>query len=367
MDSHGGITVFHALLAVSISMSCAQKGSSESLLDSDQLQQLLRTAFEPFRDVTFVYEGSLKALGDTSDGYNYQGSYSFRHDGATLLDVIEQPLRADRALTNTTHFMLHGKLHSSSKILDVITTDPIVSKGGPGALNQPGSPERFLLLWFLQTLETPADYSYECLGWEALRDRRCLKIKLDSSKDQAFDKKWFFLFWLDVERGCHPLKVEFRHNAELRYVTEDIVLTMVEAQDGTELWLPTRAKTTTYSKGSPAFVESYSLVNGSLQLNRNMGDEQFSAKARYDVAGTPEMQSLRAKIGREPLRGTDPAAVRQRLENALANADRQAGRLEASSSLRADWNWTFVLQSFLVLLGSSIVVGTLVLRVKGKV
>jgi len=359
--------VFQVLLAVSISLSCAQKGSSEPLLDSDQLHRLLRSAFEPFRDVTFVYEGSVKALGDASDGHNYQGSYSFRHDGATSLDVIEQPLRADRPLTNTIHFLFREKYYGRTKILDTITTDPVVSTGGPGALNRPNSPERFLLLWFLQTLETPADYSYECLGWERVRDRTCLKIKLDSCKNLAFDMKWFFILWLDVERGCHPLKVEFRHNGDLRYVTDDIVLTNVEAAEGVEVWLPTRAKTTTYSKGSPAYVESYSVVNGSIQLNRNMGDEQFSAKARHDVAGTPEMQSLRAKIGREPSRRTDPGAVRQRLESALASADRQAGRLEASSSLRADWNWTLVVQSFFVLLGSSIVVATLVLRVKGKI
>jgi len=342
-------------------------------LSAGQFLRIMNGLHSGIQDVTFVYEGTVRQV-DSSVQRSFQGLYSFRSDGATLVDVFSRPANDDAPDSRSIHAILNGSLETVRQVPDLgylaqQNARPQSSKGGPGTLNMHKSPERILYLWYFQTLEDPEHYGYEFQGWEKVDGHVCAKVQLyRSPKDVALNSKNPSLvrFWVDLQRGGHPLKAEFSRGPTLR-IRNEIQLGRVRVSSEESIWFPIRGVTETFDDGKLSFRETYAVVDGSLRLNQGLDDSDFTVsiaqnKRLPDVGGLRQRQEQLEEQWEEAKRipppRTDPEGVKERLDKQLAEAERQAKQLEASSAARQRWGTTSVAQISLVLFGAVLLIGS---------
>jgi hypothetical protein len=334
-------------------------------IDAAQFHRLMDGLHADVRDVTLVYEGDHGPVpGDPEGemGGKFQGLYSIRSDGATLMDVFLRSHRVDRPVSRTIKLVLGGRLEGVSQLPDLGRLIPETSAAPPGALNETASVERILYLWYFATLDDPARMGYQFLGWEEVDGHRCLNVQLYEVPAAGLEKveqKPTVVFWIDVERGGHPLKVEFRAGSEVRMRAEKIRLGQVPRPDGPLVWLPVSGElNTTLDLGrgkSTPYRETYVVVDGSVRLNQSLGDAYFRLKTNRELPAVGKLRDYQKLLGeRAPIR-TDPAGVKERLDRQLAEANRQAEQLVASSSAREPGDWTSLLAPALGALGVGLI------------
>jgi hypothetical protein len=252
---------------------------------------------------------------------------------------------------------------------DQRSEEPTVGGGGPGVLNHPFSPERINYFWFFKVLKDPASWRYEFLGWEDIGGHRCLKVRIDESwglPDQLPDRPTI-RFWIDMERGGHPLQVEFRRGEKIRMRTGEIELERLQGADGSERWFPVRCVTYVYPIPGPGYVdrpvayETYKVVEGTVRFNQNLPDAFFSLEWKGAVPENEQL-AIRRKEFRKPPRRYDPEGIKEHLKKNLAEADQQSKYLEASSAARNPWSWTTVGQAGFAAFGAVTLLGVGVWR-----
>lgn len=336
------------------------------------------------RDVSFVYEGMSRGLRlglsieeDVKLGVDhrygegiYQGGYSFRRsDGGTRVDCYADYSgdgKAHKSFSNRRlEVLFENKLHSLCQLPDLRDEKPTVKGGIAGSLNQPCSPERILYSWFFSPLlKDPAKMGYRFLGWEDVDGHRCLKIQLDETwglSDDWADRP-VVRFWIDMERGGHPIQVEFRRGEKFWMRIVKIKLEKVSGGDSRERWFPVGGVVEVYPffdedyKGEVVAYETYEVVKGTVRFNQDLPDAFFSLDWKGAI---PENEQLatRRKEFRKPPRRYDPEGIKERLVETLADADAQSKQLEASSPAREPWNWVLLGQGGLAAVGTLILLG----------
>jgi hypothetical protein len=342
--------------------------AAEPEVDAGAFGRLMQGLHEPTRDLTFVYEGGIRA-GDgagqadstlSSYGREYQGRYIYRSDGAALLDYCDRGIEAD---ARQSHLLIQnlGGVRSVSTVPDlgrlIANPPPSMPKSSnrprPSALSRPGSPDRILFLWYFQGLTDPAAMRYEFQGWEEVDGRNCLRVELDSALLGRPEGRDRFRMWIDMARGGHPLKVDTLRQGRVAARSQKIRLEQYPDAKGASVWLPASGQFESFIWGSkdkkgidyytqPVLVETYGIVTGSVVINRGLSDADLTLASnvkKYPEFG--EFKGFEKKRPRPRLR-TDPQGVQKRLDEALADADSRAGRLEASAPERMLWTWTGV-------------------------
>ena len=355
-------------------------------VDADQFGRLMRGMHSQIRDVTFVFEGESRdhEKDQAEPSSRFQGVYSFRSDGATLLDLFKRAGRSDVPGGRDIRAILDEQMERLVQIPDVGEPRVTTQKGGPGSLNAPDSPERILYYWYFLSLQDPASYGYEFQGWETIDGHRCLRVQIarvqDSERSEWPEERLpTFRLWIDLERGGHPLKVEYRKGPNLVLRTDKIQLSRVPFGDGERTWFPVRGETNQFEGTSedykdiysrrPFYTETYAVVDGSIRFNQGLKDDYFTVH-REDVAfDDPQLAQMQRTLNAiepepRPVVRTDPESVRQRLEEQLAEAERQSELLEASSAARVNRVWMPIRQVGLILFGAALVVGALYWRAK---
>lgn len=333
-------------------------------LGPDQFVNLIGVLRADLQDVSLVFEGERYRVragwlekGDPEElRQSYQGTYGFRSNSSAFLDVFQRNHEGDILLVRNTHAILDNKRETLQRIPDLKHTGRQTGPGVAGSLFDTGSPERILFLWYFTALDDPGPLGYEFQGWENIDGHSCARVQIGMFPKDRIPDGPFHRFWIDMKRGGHPLKYEF-HQDGLHSQVDKIQLAQVKASDGKVVWLPVKGEYQAYSNGkqvfrNPLFRETYSVVGGSIRLNQDLPDEVFSVDWDGPLASTPELDRLRREtkvIPKRPVGRTDPIGVQERLEQQLAEADRQSKRLEASSAAREVWGWTSTLQ---VLFGS---------------
>lgn len=349
-----------------LALAIISQSPASDLPSADQFLRILSGLHSEIRDITFVFEGGSGLFKDgvvKPDG-TYQGLYSFRADGATLLDVFSHPLEENKPGMRTIHAILKGKMEGVSQVPDIGILQPEMTEAVPGVLNKPLSPERILYYWYFMTLGDPEAFNYQGQGWEDIDGHRCLKVQLDQirkTRSERVGKTPLVRFWIDMDRGGHPLKVEFSDGTDLVMRTK-IQLSRFTTTDGKLIWLPANGETDTFGyqgrvvkvdrSSTPMYRETYTIVDGSVRLNESLIDSYFSIKKNRklpDVGGLRKFQREVAKT--TPLR-TDPVGVKERLDKNLAEAERQSEGLVATSTARQTWSSSLVIQSLLVTIGA---------------
>ena len=320
------------------------------------------------KDVAFVYEGRVSGVppGETPEGLErsgepgnlamtYQGEFVTRSDGARRHDIFETQHNRKRPYdVRQVMVELKDKCQAVSQFPDRRNEQPHRSC----ELNFPGSADRILYRWFFRDLNDPLSRGYEYLGWETIDGHRCLKVQFDEvvGIPENMEDRPTIVFWIDLERGGHPLRVEFRRGGKVRMQVVDIQLARIPFGKGREAWLPVHGRHEDFLIIGPETptravgFETYTVVDGSIRINHNPGDEVFTIDWKGTATGDQSL-ARRQREFRKPPRRTDPEGIRCHLAKALAEADEDDRRLEASSPARETWTPTLVWQAVLTLTG----------------
>ncbi len=322
-----------------------------------------------FQDVSFLHEGTMTKTGgsqpEPANVYQFQNHYTYRNDGATLLDTFGHR-STNQSDSRRVSAILANKLEilEATPDADVPIKDrtPETGPGGPGSLAGPCSPERLFLPYYFATLTNPEEHELKLLGWEVIDGHRCLKIEMLSQPRPALTG-WvgalpYFAMWIDLARDGYPLRVEFRRGAEVEFRTDVTRMDQVRLPDGHSMWFPAQAVTQQFldmeppakivHTKAPVYTETHGILTDTIKFNQKLNDRYFSAKTHALIKNEEQLRKLehgdtekkRASV-RKP--ASDPESRQKRLDDALAEADRQALRLEASSAAREDSGWQAVL------------------------
>lgn len=357
---------------------------ADDKVESSQFDKLIKGLFEPVRDLTFAYEGAFLGgegdrpaeIGAETTKLTFQGRYAYRSDGAVLLDLYKRGIADDE---RQSHSLLQnlGGVSSLEAVPDLGRLNQrsaskrkaSAQRTRPSPLDRPGSPARFLFLWFFQGLTDIHSRHYDFQGWEDVDGRRCLRVELDllAAPHKKAEDLPRLRFWLDMGRGGHPLKVESLRNGHAVSRTEHIQLERFDNGKGQPIWLPVSGDCGSLLSGSrqegkvvleyhpePVQVETYRVITGSVVLNQGLSDADLtigSAATKYS-----EFKNIKGehKQRARPVR-TDPKGVQKQLDEALADADSKAGRLEASAPEGTFWNWSRMASFALPILGLGLI------------
>jgi hypothetical protein len=271
--------------------------------DADQFLRLMGGLQDEIRDITLVFEGSaglIKGGAMSSDG-TFQGLYSFRSDGATLMDVFSKSLGQDAPNMRKIQIILNGEYEGVSHLPDLGQPQPERRKARPGVLNGSLSAERILYYWYFKTLDDLKSLEYQGEGWEEVDSRRCLKVKINQIPRSGANAgpMPFIRFWIDMERGGHPLKVEFSDGKDLVMRTT-VELRRFPIDGGESIWLPGGGQTDSFGywgkdvkidrSSTPLYREIYQVVDGSVRVNQSLNDSYFSLKKNRTL---PDIGGLR--------------------------------------------------------------------------
>jgi hypothetical protein len=318
---------------------------TKPVVDAEQFLRLIQGLQADYQDVSLVYEGSLTDLAsvlgvEVSETVttSYQGHFAYRVDGSFLRDSYTRHLvdNDDGTIFRSTIAALDDRMTRVDYTLDDREKKPREGEAAPQLLGEAMSPGRFLWIWYFQMLEDPAGLNYEFQGWEEVDGRSCLRVELDRSRGSSRRK---YRFWIDVERGGHPLRVDQVWDGEVVLRTDGIRLELLSADDGKELWFPVMGRTQQFVRRdgtgemsrSPTMRDQCSIASGTVRINAGLGDKVFSVDWE-GLSSTPELDDLRSKaeVPAEPRR-FDAESVREDLDRMLAEADAQSERLVASA------------------------------------
>jgi len=361
-------------------------------LDGEQMLRILEGLHSGIHDFELVCEGRVTwadpELREKSEDPKrleriFQGSYAYRAaDGASYLDLYEKPLDSPTpTLLHSTHANLKGIHADIVRSADRRNYRPGFATqrgGGPGVLTFPCSPERFIYLYRWSRVKySVANKTYKAEGWEEIDGNVALRVWVDEfPKGKRPDRIWS-RYWIDMKRGGHVVKHEYHAGNQLRFRLYDVVLANIESPDGTARWFPVHADWESFLwktewRATPVLHESYDVVRGSLVFNRGLTDDRFSLDWKGRTAESPALQKTRqeynsvpvekpAQVRTGPQMRTDPAGVEEDLKKQLAEADRQAEQLDASSR-RGWWNSSTLAQGGMTAFGVGILAAAFFLR-----
>lgn len=334
-------------------------GGEPPRLTAEQFGRIMHGLHAPIRDVTFIFEGKMFGLpigitvaealegGETSKArlnMDFQGAYAVRSDGASYIDAFDND-HSNSGIDHTRRLAanLRSELKQVTRFPERRNEQGITEGGGPGTLNRTGSPERINYLYFFMPLEDYAARNFRHLGWEEVDGHRCAVVQLDISYgDKMPDgERIVNQYWVDLERGGHPLRVDFLHPKEgLRMRSLGIELAQVDFPGGKEIWFPVRGRTEFFSNmgwrkpGDPEGVETYSVVGGTIRFNQDLPDSAFSIER--DFPGSEGLDPLRKKF-RVPVPRNDPRGIKERLERKLAKANATSPEIRVEPTTSTGW------------------------------
>lgn len=330
-------------------------------LTPTQLQNLLAAFNADLKDLELMYEGSVLLVRSTSDesqrarySFHFQGTTAFRRDGAAHLELYRDKTLFGGDIVISKYCTINKRVFEQLNNPDERSGAPAYTEvpGGIPTLNRSAS---YFRLFALPSVALSHHYyidnACEIVGWEEVAGRRCLKV--DFKQGHSVER-----YWLDLERGGNPLKFEFIVADQLRYRVDEVELESFPTLGGADVWIPVRGVARSYMDASlktlsePLFEETYKVLDGSVILNQDLGDDRFSlgwnAKRKPEKARPPSLKSL--KRGPDKI---DLASVDRRLEEQLAEADRQSERLIAGSPGAESFSFTAMLQAIGLFVGSS--------------
>ncbi len=349
-------------------------------MDASQFTRIISALHADIRDVSLVYEGFFAGLKEGTrveaaipdKGAVYQGNYAYRSDGASLIDMfVTHKYRNPIYETHDTLALLRGRLASVSREPDQGYQMAANEPGGAGALNRPNSPERIIFLPFFRSMIDPQAYGYEYQGWEEVDGHRCLRVQFEAVP-KALNRSPYHRttrYWIDMERGGHPLKVEERSDDGPRGLagrTVGIKLAQLPLPDGRLIWFPVAGRLETFvtiglNTLEPVGVETYSLVDGTVRFNQDLPDEVFKLKWKGKLPETEKLAEQRRTFHEPPTRNDLPG-ITERLDRSLAKADKQSKQLEASAPADGEGAGEMVARMGLIGIGLAIVVGVVLVK-----
>ncbi len=355
----------------------------------------MRAEHAKIQDFSLIYEGNSQFVG-TRDvlngkdprqfGKQYQGLYYYRSDGAELIDVYTSGLRETSLTVRYKKSVLRDPaknqvMFSQTKMIsDLDVEESMTRPGYPAMLSGPESPQALLFISLFHSIPSFQTWGYEFQTWEVLDGRRCARIKL---KWVPGPTDWYHLMWVNMGRGCHPVRIEDSRGGRMVARLDHVELKRFELPDHVEVWMPVKGRIEGFEWAQkpyeePVTREDISVVDGSVSLNQGLSDAVFKVGPTPKTPVTTRLEgrsgglSLRKaflSIKRDPKpRRANFEGVQKKLDTMLKAADSQTEKLEASSPARQPWNGVAVFQYVAVALGSLSVLaaGVMLFRSRGR-
>ena len=351
-------------------------------MDAGRFSRLITALHSDIEDFELICEGRVLDLTkpEGSQLHNlFQSNYAYRRDGATYWDHYRKPTDANEPFTRSTHAVIRGTHTTDTRAPDLAgnRASRRSGKGSARAVAYDGSPGRFIFLYFWDELFSGTkSIVFKDEGWENIDGHRCLVVSIEEKPQRvnphfANSPGRMSKFWIDLERGGHALKHEFRVRDALWLRVENIRLSRFTAPSGKPIWFPVHGEVETFP--TPGIVDSHfreicDIVAGSLAFNRRLPDKRFSTDWKGAVAETKEFGATRREFERipprEPLAPKQIAAseAQQDLEHRLAEAEKQARQLDASPPASRTFNALVLTQLGFGAAGTLGLLAALVLR-----
>ncbi|MGC8639972.1 MAG: hypothetical protein ACP5XB_08870 [Isosphaeraceae bacterium] len=336
-------------------------------MSAHDFTRLMAGLHSEIKDVWFIFEGQVRGLEGEKGGSTAQpddkaefcqGTYAYRSDGATLLDVYVHSARTDVPYQRTTLAALKGRLEQINRIPDrEYNPATLAGPALPGAFDRPMSAQRILYLSYFHAHSGLANEDFADEGWEDVAGHRCLRVRINLFPSAAVKLSpgatmmWNRL-WIDMERGGYPLRVELWRGSDL-WGRDEVELAEVPGPGGKRIWFPARGTSDSFvredgSVSARARVrETYSVVAGTTRFNQGLADKIFSVKYNGSLAETAGLRSQRRLFQSIPppqrdQSPKDPESLQRQLDERLAEADKQSKELDASSTVGTYRDWTLI-------------------------
>ena len=356
--------------------------SADPPVDARTVAELFRSYGTQYKNVQFLYEGTISPVDKNVPPVSFQGSYTYRSDGATLIDLFY--LGGGRPTTRLLSSLLRNQqedLEASPDYLPPLRDrEPRISASGSGALDRPDTPERFFLASFFRGHVNVEEYGLEPQGWEEIDGHRCLVVRSYLGRrpqpNAPARPRSYHKLWLDLERDGHPLRID-RFDGDKIAIQTFVTLERLARPLGRLTWFPSEARTSDYGmlfdrgvvtrKTEPDYFETCKILGYTLKFDQGLSDTYFSTKKQALVASDETLAKLKREMEayKPPAKivePSDPESRNRRLNDALTRADAQSARLEASSAARAGGHWSVVFLPWALLLAAMLSVGFLLHR-----
>ncbi|CAN5838440.1 hypothetical protein BH23PLA1_BH23PLA1_07130 [soil metagenome] len=350
------------------------------LPDADQFGRLIRLAHEPIRDFDFIYEGEEWRFKDGQRHREiwFQGCYAHSRDGHSHLELYQHDYSKGASEMSRMTLGLQGhELFERFERSDrgSPSDTPLRYTGGPGVLSRSMSPEQiFQFSWFFDAFVDPADQGYEALGTEVVDGNLCQVVRMDITPGLGGGAVPHFVFWIDTERGWHPIRVENRGmNDEIYWRVTKVRLSEVKLPGGGTVWFPVGGAIEYFylpedgGAGRPVRFAEAAIVDDSLRINQNFREERFHVNYSRNPARGPladakhGFQLARQAAPPRTRPALDPESVRERLDTNLGEAERQGFLVEAVAPSSRFWTASRSFQTVALALGIATLIGAYLL------
>jgi hypothetical protein len=161
---------------------------------------------------------------------------------------------------------------------------------GAGELDSPQMPGRILFLSHFRNHSAQIRQSFSFEGWEVIDGHNCLRMSYEIIHGLPADRCVRQRFWIDLERGAHPLRMELSRGGKVQSRLAEIELARFSMGQSAFVWLPIRGVQTHHvvldSKPLPNQPRSLKLIPEpasveetsfeSVAVNGGLSDEQKS-------------------------------------------------------------------------------------------
>lgn len=272
--------------------------------------------YEKMNDTFFEYEGLAKVKIPAADAWhdkdNFSGSILFRKDGAIKLESIHlvtspnsEPMKKHFMLSSLKGMSLkyegHDDLRGAEKKVSSFTE-----------MYYPGSISRIYMVPYIQALAYSPKTRLVHEGDTVIDNHKCEIFSFVMGKDYETttikNASGLFRFYLDMERGGHPLKAELIIANEINWQVGGIQLEQFATPTGAKFWLPTSGRFETlfprnskyegeYKPGEVVNLETYSVMKGSVKINKLPDDKMFILKLKDGTVITDKIKNKRTRQG----------------------------------------------------------------------
>lgn len=338
-------------MLVAAMMIAAPSTQSQREIGADQFLRLMRSMHDRIRDVDFVYEGDHRfAAGFKADRAEvraierkFQGQWVCRQGKDILMNqynVSDHHSRCDIVSYSLNNGQLLTAVERNPRSPFVSKVTPVLSR-----FYVPGSPVYYYTPAFFAWYNDSAKFGYEYNGWEEVDGRQCLHVTIFPVKSST---KIARQFWIDMERGGHALRIATFHDDKLTDVVTKVDLKSFRDRYGDTVWMPMSA---TYDQHTwartwykePVLRTTSRVLETSLRVNVGIGDDAFDlVKKVVDLhpRGISREWLALVDASKRPRLRTDPSGVKEHLNKLMAEADRQARLIDASSAAELEKRWS---------------------------
>ena len=350
-------------------LSCLALTAPGEGLQAEDFAGILKSLHGPIETLTFEYEGNLRWVGaesilqhaPSSFGEMYQGVYHHRANDAEVYEAYHRRFSVTSPASHRRVARFRGEVSSWNYSEDApknARPSPIVKKGTSGLLRGPQSPLLLNYVSYFAWKGSPAEWGYKCYGWEDLGGHRCLVISLNIAPSKTPDPNTFWKFWVDLERGGHPLQIEKYRDSKIAEKVINVQLAQFTTPSKEVVWLPVHAEAQGFDwngviYGSALSMQTVDVLQTSVIINSKLGDDLFKLDPRDggDIAGGRRAQ--------QKLTRTDPAGVEANLVKLLNEADAQSSALDASTPSSPGGFASYVASWSFIVFGAALLVGIL--------